>query len=354
MGSFSSPNSPKINPEDDLPKISEEKKQKIMSHVMNYKHKEIMSTFPRERDWSLYSEDLYQYKGFWFMGKFLDGILSAQDQYNSPSPDDIILASFMKTGTTWLKALAFAIVTRNSFDINSTSPLLNKGPHDCVPFLDVDLAKDSSNRDMSMPLVGTHMPYSCLPKSILESGCKIVYIWRDPKDVFISMWFFLAKLMKLMGCKPVSLEEAFEFFCNGVVTYGPYWDHVLSYWKAKQEFPEKILFLKYEEMKKDESFYVKKLAEFMGYSFSSEEEENGVMQKIIEMCSFDNLSNLEVNKNGGYREDKSPLAMKNNVFFRKGEVGDWKNHLTAEMGARLDEIMEQKLMDSGFRTMILD
>ncbi|KAJ6292516.1 hypothetical protein OIU78_024653 [Salix suchowensis] len=102
-------------------------------------------------------------------------------------------------------------------------------------------------------------------------------------------------------------------------------------------------------MKKDTASHVKKLAEFMGCSFTLEEEEEGEVQKIISLCSFEKLSNLAVNKNGKHRADDSSFAMKNGVFFRKGEIGDWANNLTAEMGARLDDIMEQKLKGSGLK-----
>ncbi|KAG5234938.1 flavonol sulfotransferase [Salix suchowensis] len=66
------------------------------------------------------------------------------------------------------------------------------------------------------------------------------------------------------------------------------------------------------------------------------------------MCSFEKLSNLEVNKNGTHSLDTS-IAVKNSVFFRKEEIGDWANNLTPEMGARLDDIMEQKLKGSGLK-----
>jgi hypothetical protein len=46
-----------------------------------------------------------------------------------------------------------------------------------------------------------------------------------------------------------SLEYAFDMFCRGVNPYGPYWDHVLGYWKESLENPQNVLFLKYEEMK---------------------------------------------------------------------------------------------------------
>ena len=103
-----------------------------------------------------------------------------------------------------------------------------------------------------------------------------------------------------------------------------------------------ILFLKYEDLKNETVFWVKKIAHFIGYSFSLEEENKGMVQKIIDLCSFEHISSLEVNKSG-----VNTHKFKNDAFFRKGKVGDWKNHLTQEMAKRLDEITEQKLAGLG-------
>ncbi|KAJ6885823.1 flavonol sulfotransferase-like [Populus alba x Populus x berolinensis] len=275
--------------------------------------------------------------------------MSVQEHFH-PQSTDIFVASSPKTGTTWLKALTFAILTRSRLSGSTTSSLLTKMPHDCVPFLEFELAdQNPSNRDLAIPLISTHVPYSCLPQSIISSSCKIIYICRDAKDAFVSLWYFLAKLQRSENVEPLPLEEGFELFCNGIANYGPYWDHVLGYWRASLEFPEKILFLTYEEMKKDTAAPVKKLAEFMGCSFTLEEEEGGEVQKITSMCSFEELSSLEVNKNAEHRAPGISIPIQNSVFFRKGEIGDWVNHLTPEMGARLDDIMEQKLKGSGLK-----
>ncbi|GKV52526.1 hypothetical protein SLEP1_g59104 [Rubroshorea leprosula] len=98
-------------------------------------------------------------------------------------------------------------------------------------------------------------------------------------------------------------------------------------------------------MMKDTAYYVKKMAEFMGYPFSPEEEQEGVVEKIVKMCNFEFLSNLEVNKTG--KSENLFNTLQNNIFFRKGKVGDWKNHLTPEMTECLKKIMEQKLSGTG-------
>lgn len=304
-------------------------------------YRKIISTLPREYGWKAHG-DLCLYQNFWCFSYLIEGAMFAQDHYNA-QPTDIFLCSVPKSGTTWLKALTFSIVTRTQFD-NSTTPLLFQGPHNCLTLLEIDFYRKGMKPEPgTLPLVASHLPYSSLPKSVIDSGCKIVYVCREPKDAFVSTWHYTRKLPHGVE-EPMSLEDAFELFCNGVSDFGPYWDHVLGFWKASLERPEKILFLKYEELMKKTVFYVKRTAEFMGYPFSLEEEKEGKIQSIVEFCSFEKLSNLEINKTGKYSED---IPVENKALFRKGKVGDWKNYLTPEMAERLDGITKQKLGEFG-------
>ena len=52
----------------------------------------------------------------------------------------------------------------------------------------------------------------------------------------------------------------------------------------------------------------------MGYPFSLEEEDKGVVQKIIELCNFENLSNLVVNKSGIVRLEIGVTKVRANTF----------------------------------------
>ncbi|KAH7686803.1 Desulfoglucosinolate sulfotransferase protein [Dioscorea alata] len=287
-----------------------------------------------------------QHQGFWFEPyMMLPGVMAAQDHF-VPRPSDILICTPFKVGTTWLKALAFATLNRKD-QPGKQSLLLSHNPHHCVLNLEFNLYGRNRLTDLTVGtsprLLSTHIPCQLFPTSWLSSGCKFVFLCRNPKDTFISYWHFANKVLKDVQYK-VPLDDEFDAYLKGVHMAGPLWDHVLGFWNASPVNPDKVLFMKYEELKSDTAVKLKKLAEFMGCPFTEEEERDGVLEKILDMCSFESLRNLEVNKNG-----TADISHKygNEVYFRKGEVGDWVNFLTPEMAERLDQAMEQKLKDSG-------
>ncbi|XP_071689694.1 cytosolic sulfotransferase 13-like [Rutidosis leptorrhynchoides] len=317
------------------PSLDDPKVEKENLSLLLEKYKDRCTNLPKEY---FANEVLYFYQGFWYRSKGLAsyGTLMAAQETFQANPNDIYLATLPKSGTTWLKALAFAIVNRTKYKTNSlsTHPLLISNPHDCLPFIENEVLRTKPTYvDLSSPrLFSTHMPYPLLPRSIIDSGCRIVYMCRNPKDVLVSLFHFVNK-MKIMGL--VTIEEVFELFSKGITLCGPYWDHVKSYYKASLEHPTRILFLTYENMLSDTENNVKHLAEFLGYPFTMEEEANRVVQQIVKLCSFEKLS--EVNKHGKIRE-----GLDNKIFFREGKVGDFRNYLTSDKIEMLDRITEEE------------
>ncbi|RVX13951.1 Cytosolic sulfotransferase 13 [Vitis vinifera] len=299
-------------PEKSLMREDEDEKEKARK-----RNNEIISSLGKEEGWM--EEYTYEYQGFWYPSvTVVEGVMWVQQNFK-PRHEDILLVTLPKSGTTWFKPLMFAVMNRTHFDL-STHPLLTTSPHDLVPFLELYLRHKIPfpNPDTFYPpqLFQTHIPFTSLSQYVMESQCRIVYICRNPKDVFVSTFYFLEKLRdkKLTS---LSLEKAFELFCKGVSLY-----------------EEGLLFSS------------QKIAEFMGYPFSVEEEKQGVAHDILELCSFENLRNLKVNKTGKIITSNNN-QVENHRFFRKGEVGDWKRHLTAEMEDGLNKLIEQKLAGSG-------
>ncbi|KAK9123665.1 hypothetical protein Sjap_013267 [Stephania japonica] len=311
---------------------------------------ELLKTLPKEDGWK--SDFLYQHQGFWGQPRLLLSSEACQKQFQAYDTD-VLLATQPKSGTTWLKALAFAIANRKRYALSS-HPLLLSISHKLVPFIEHGTSNDEvadhhqiSNNypsSQSQRVLSTHLPYASLPKSAKTSACPIVYLCRNPKDTFVSKWHYMSKIGS-EDFGSLSIERAHDLYCRGVSLFGPFWKHILGYWEASLESPKKILFLTYEEMKEDTEYQVKRLAKHMGCPFSTEEENKGIIQDIIKLCSFENLKKLEESReNISIKDDDDDYT----VFYRKGVVGDWVNYLTPQMAERLDQVTKEKLHDHGF------
>lgn len=101
--------------------------------------------------------------------------------------------------------------------------------------------------------------------------------------------------------------------------------------------------MRYEEIKAEPQGQVKRLADFLGCPFTKEEVNSGLVDEILDLCSLRKLSSLEVNKTGKINN------VDHEIYFRKGEVGDSKNDLTAEMENKIDTIIQEKLQGSGLK-----
>ena len=72
-----------------------------------------------------------------------------------------------------------------------------------------------------------------LPAAVASSGCNTI----------VSFWHFANKLRAGHGLEPLPVEAAAELFCRGLSPFGPYWDHVLGYWRAHLAPPQQVLFV---------------------------------------------------------------------------------------------------------------
>ncbi|KAK2633878.1 hypothetical protein Ddye_028670 [Dipteronia dyeriana] len=129
----------------------------------------------------------------------------------------------------------------------------------------------------------------------------------------LSLFDDTTKLSAGSNHRAYPLDKAYNEFCKGGYPPGPHTDHVLEYWYEKSKRPKNILFLKYEELKKDPKEQVKKLASFIGRPQKDVE-----VEEVLWKSCLDRLKDLEVNKPGAVLT----LNVPNNSIFKNGVVGD--------------------------------
>ena len=126
-----------------------------------------------------------------------------------------------------------------------------------------------------------------------------------------------------------------EHFLDATIVETPIIEHMIEAWNLRHH--PNMCFLFYEDMKRDLRSQLRKVAAFLGKSFSDEQ-----IDKLANHLHIDNFKknpyvNMEhIKETGAVHTDRGG-------FIRKGKTGDWKNHFTAEMTARFDEWMAEKM-----------
>jgi hypothetical protein len=161
-------------------------------------------------------------------------------------PDDVIISTFPKCGTTWLQQIVHGLRTGGSMDFDEITEV--------VPWLELahDMGVDPEAPQVAEPRVfKSHLAFDEVPR-----GARYVNAIRDPGDVLVSMYRFFEGWRFEPGS--ISLDGfALDYF-----VHRDYWSHVLSWWRARQR--DDVLLLCYEDMLADHAGTVRRIASFIG------------------------------------------------------------------------------------------
>ncbi len=249
-------------------------------------------------------------------------------------PSDVWIATYPKAGTTWTQ--------------NIVKLIRSKGEKDGVQLMkSVPWAEANSEQSLFKVNLSTlpkprafksHMPYELMPCGKPNTTpCKYIYVARNPKDVAVSFFFHYIRIAIMKDATTLDWDLFFRNFIYGNVDFGDFFDHVLSWWPHRND--DNVLFLMFEDMKKDPRTAITRIATFIGADISDE-----VIDKVVAETSFDSMKKDET---ANYSASNFVAKPGSTAFMRKGEVGDWRNHLTPEQSAEIDQLCQEKLKDTG-------
>ena len=237
--------------------------------------------------------------------------------------DDVWVISYPKSGITWTSQIVKLIHSKGVQD--------NVKITTAVPWLEAErFTSDVPLEDLPRPRAfRSHFPYDKFPCGHPPHSLpsKFIYVMRNPKYLVVSHFNFVSLT------RSITWDQFWTKFITGESSYGDTFDHILSWW-AHRDSPN-ILFLKYEDMKKDLPQAISKIASFLQVDLSPD-----VVQKIADLTTFEKM---KTDDTANYSWEKIFDNKKGEPsFLRKGTVGDWKNHLTAEESTAIDKKYVEK------------
>ena len=241
--------------------------------------------------------------------------------------DDIIIATHIKSGTTWVQQ----IVSQLIFNGEEGLPVA-----DMSPWMDLRIPP----KEVKLPdviaqthrrFLKTHLPIDAL---VYSAKAKYIYIGRDGRDIVWSSYnhhanandFWYQALNDTPGLvgppmeKPVDdiIQYFHDFLDRDGFPWWPLWENVKSWWDI-QDLPNMYL-LHYQNLKDDMPGEIRNIAAFLDIPIDEDKWES-----ILEHCSFDYMkanATASVPLGGAFWDAGAK------VFINKGVNGRWRDTLS--------------------------
>nr|XP_023026985.1 sulfotransferase 1C4-like [Leptinotarsa decemlineata] len=279
--------------------------------------------------------------------------------------DDIFVSTFPRSGTTWMTELVWLLANDLNYQKAAEISLWQRFPFlefSCFVHKETKAKFLHENRDdfekyqmvdiLDYPawkflsdspgkrFIKTHLPFSLLPPNLLDVGCKVIYVARNPRDVAVS-FYHLNRLYRTQGYEG-DFPEFWDYFQRNLVAWAPYWEHIKEGWNHRSN--KNCLFLFYEDMNKDLRNIIEKVSQFIGKKFSDEQYD--ILEDHLRIDHF--RDNQSVNSDD--MKKLGVLMSNERGFIRSGKTGGWKNYFSEEMKIGADKWIRENLktFDSEF------
>ncbi|XP_075556776.1 sulfotransferase 1C2-like [Dermacentor variabilis] len=264
-----------------------------------------------------------------------------------PLDKDVFIVGYPKCGTTWLQFIVYCIYTGGAGGLPSATECRKT-----MAFLEISGAEGAMS--IQRPgIIKTHLPFHLQPYS---AKAKYIYVTRNPYDCCVSFYHHM-KSRQRRDFQDVTFDQFLDIFVRGKVNFGDYFDNLLSWYEHRGD--PNVLFLTYEDLKKDTSGWISRIADFLGKEEYGNEmrEQPNVLETVVQLTSFQNMKSInqelrnwplelealpdetltEATRSTREGLGDSIKQRPTGDHIRKGIVGDWKNHFSPEQVARMKE-----------------
>ena len=278
----------------------------------------------------------------------------------------IWLASYPKSGNTWLRAIISSLMFTNDGKFNFE--LIKKIPQFPVEknfqeftnnFNNINeikkywlLSQNKINLDGKIKFLKTHhlnVKIGGFNFTDQANTCATVYIVRDPRNLVSSISNHFSKSPQesrdfLMSPKILGAKEGINNSKNGhVVTFIGNWGEHYNFWKQSSK---NFLLIRYEDLLNNTEKELDKLIIFLK-KFTYLKVDELKKENIIKTTSFDSLKIME---NNGLFIENAVNHIKNQKvnFFNQGPNNKWENLLDKSIKKDLEEKFRNEMKELNY------
>jgi aryl sulfotransferase len=249
--------------------------------------------------------------------------------------DDIVIATYGKSGTTWTQQIIAQMIFGGDPDLAVA---------EMSPWLDLRVPPKQVKLPMVEAMTGrrfikTHLPVDAL---VFSPKAKYLYIGRDARDVVWSLYNHHANANAVwygaLNDTPGRVGPPIEpppgdvadywrdWFERDGYPFWQFWENVRGWW-AIRDLPN-VMLIHFDDLKRDLPGEMRRIAAFLDI-----EVDDARWPAIAEYCSFDwmKANAVKAVPLGGAFWDGGA-----GVFINKGVNGRWRDTLTAEQCADYD------------------
>lgn len=249
--------------------------------------------------------------------------------------DDIVIATYAKSGTTWTQQIVSQLIFNGAEDL----PI-----HEMSPWVDLRLPEKeiklaALEAQTHRRFMKTHLPVDAL---VLSPQAKYIFVGRDGRDVMWSMHnhHFNANqlLYEMLNDTPGRVGPEFERPPASVKQYyeewlardgyplWPFWSHIRGWW-AIRDLPN-VLLMHFADMKRDLPTAIRRIADFLEIEVDA-----ATWSDIVSHCSFSYMKShaaVCAPRGGAFWEGGAE------TFIHRGTNGRWREMLSPEDCAAYD------------------
>ncbi len=241
-------------------------------------------------------------------------------RYRDVRRGDLFVASYPRSGTTWLRFLLYELLSgapAEFVSVNDSIPYIGK--HHAAP----ELLPEGGR------LIQTHEAY-------LHGVAAAIYVVRDPRSVVLSEYQWQLRT----GLSHESFHTFFEAFISGRANPYSRWDRHVATWLDPTTSDARVHAVRFEDLRSDAVTELSKIARFLDLAAGEE-----AIARVVDNNRLEEMRAKEERAPSGALGANARPDIR---FVNSGSTSGWRDQLSVDHIRRIEEEFAEQMALLGY------